>query len=313
MTLSIIIPTLNERPNLDELLHSIRACDPIEKEIIFVDGGSKDGTLEYLKTISTQQPDVRVIQNPEKYVSQGFNKAFRVARGKYLSLVGAHAIYPPGYFTACVNAIATGQCNVAGGFLVHEGKTITGQAISMAMSSRFGVGNTPFRTSRKRQYVDSVAFAVYDRAVFEKAGLFDEELVRNQDDEFHYRINAMGFKILLIPNLEVRYFVRDNLSALWRQYLQYGYYKPLVFRKVKSGMKWRHLAPPMFALYILGIPLAWCNNGYLWPLLIYLLIAAIVAPGSTTDNRLWGRTILAFGVIHLAYGFGFLKRLITKG
>lgn len=313
MTLSIIIPTLNERPHLDELLHSIQTSDPIEKEIIFVDGGSEDGTLEYLEAISIQQPDIRVIHNPEKYVSQGFNKAFRIARGKYLSLVGAHAVYSPGYFTACVNAIASGQCDVAGGFLVHEGKTITGQAISIAMSSRFGVGNTPFRTSRKRQYVDSVAFAVYDRAVFEKAGLFDEALVRNQDDEFHYRINAMGFKVLLIPDLEVRYFVRDNLSALSKQYFQYGYYKPLVFKKVKSGMRWRHLAPPIFALYVLGIPLVWWYSGYLWPLLIYLLIAAIVALSSTTDHRLWVRTMLAFGVIHLAYGFGFLKRLITKG
>jgi succinoglycan biosynthesis protein ExoA len=313
LTLSIIIPTLNERPHLEELLHSIRTLDPIDKEIIFVDGGSEDDTREYLEGISAQQPDIKVVHNPEKFVSQGFNKAFRIAQGEYLSLVGAHAIYPPGYFTACINAIASGQCDVAGGFLVHEGKTITGQAISVAMSSRFGVGNTAFRTARKRQYVDSVAFAVYDRVVFEKAGLFDEELVRNQDDEFHYRLNAMGLKILLIPELEVRYFVRDNLSALWKQYLQYGYYKPMVFKKVKSGMRLRHLAPPIFAIYVTGLPLAWWNIGYLWPLMIYLLIGAVIALTSTTNFRLWGRTILAFGVLHLAYGFGFLRRLIKRG
>jgi glycosyltransferase involved in cell wall biosynthesis len=248
MKLSIIIPTFNENDHLERLIDSIGKSDPIEKEIIFTDGGSLDGTWESILKFGTIYPYVKGVQNPDKYVSQGFNRAYRQAEGQFIALVGAHAIYPPGYFSTCVTTIESGVCDVAGGFLVHVGRSKMGKAIALAMASRFGVGDTPFRTSRKRQYVDSVAFAVYPRRIFESVGLFDEDMVRNQDDEFHYRVHAAGHRILLLPELEVQYFVREHLPALWTQYFQYGFYKPLVFKKVKSGIRMRHLVPPAFSL-----------------------------------------------------------------
>ncbi len=257
--LSVIIPTLNERAHIEALLKSIKQLDSVSKEIFIVDGGSLDGTREKIKELSYFDNNIYLIDNPDRYVSQGFNKAFKSSNGKYIALIGAHAIYPMDYFAACINAIESGQCDVAGGFLVQEGKNLIGKAIAKAMSSRFGVGNTPFRTTRKRMYVDSVAFAVYHRRVFDKIGLLDEELIRNQDDEFHYRLNRAGFRILMLPELEVVYYVRDSVKKLFSQYYQYGYYKPLVLQKVTSGMSWRHLIPSFFVLYLISLPLARSN------------------------------------------------------
>lgn len=309
MTLSIIIPVLNESAHIEALLSSITQLDPIAKEILVADGGSRDGTDEQVRQLNHSNPNIHLVDNPDRYVSQGFNRAFQRTQGQYISLVGAHALYPPRYFSACVEAIESGECDAAGGFLVQRGTTVMGEAIAQAMSSRFGVGDTPFRTTRKRMYVDSVAFAVYDRKVFDTCGLLDEELVRNQDDEFHYRLNAAGFRILMLPELEVVYYVRDSLSKLSSQYYQYGYYKPLVFRKVRSGMRLRHLIPSVFVLYLFSLPLTLWFLWWVIPLLLYVLGTLYFSLSASASWHVRLRMPAVFPVLHIAYGVGFLAGL----
>jgi len=309
MTISIVIPVLNESAYINELLKSIINLDHIEKEILIVDGGSSDNTRKIVTNLSLVNTEIKLINNAKRFVSNGFNMAFRQAQYKYISLVGAHAIYPPNYFSHCIKAIASGECDAAGGFLIQKGKTPMGKAIAQVMSSRFGVGDTPFRTTQKRMYVDSVAFAVYDRKVFDKVGLLDEELVRNQDDEFHYRLNEAGFRILMLPELEVIYYVRDSLKALFIQYYQYGLYKPLVFKKVFSGMKWRHLVPAFFVLYLLSCPLALWWPFWMWPLIMYLVMDIYFSLNSPQSWNVKVRSLIVFPVLHIAYGSGFIMGL----
>ena len=311
--LSIIVPTFNEGAGIEKLIDSVHQKDGVAKEIFIVDGGSSDGTVEKVLEQAAIRPGLRLITNPDRYVSQGFNKVFALSTGRFIALVGAHALYPRHYFSACIQAIASGECDAAGGFLVQKGKTPMGQAIALAMSSRFGVGNTPFRTQRRRMYVDSVAFAVYDRKVFDKAGLLDEELVRNQDDEFHYRLNREGYRILMLPELEVTYYVRDSLGGLFSQYYQYGYYKPLVFKKARSGMQLRHLIPSGFTLYLLSLPLAliWVCGWF--PLLAYAVLAFYFSFRSDAPWPVRWRMPAVFPVLHIAYGAGFLMGFLLYG
>lgn len=304
--LSVIIPALNEALHIDSLVRSINDLDDTEKEILIVDGGSTDGTPQIVNALSSENPKIRLIENPEKYVSQGFNKAFRNANGKYISLIGAHSVYPKDYFKKCIQEIQSGACEVAGGFLNQEGKTSTGKAISRCMSSKFGVGNTAFRTIKKRNYVDSVAFAVYDRKIFDQVGLLDEELVRNQDDEFHYRLNKNGFRILLLPELEVTYYVRNSIKKLFSQYYQYGYYKPLVFMKVSSGVRLRHLIPSLFVTYMATLPLMFFFTWWIVPLLIYIFLNLIFSFRAKEAWSIKFKMPLIFFVLHTAYGLGFI-------
>ncbi len=309
MTLSVIIPTLNEAGNIDKLVDSIENIDATQKEIFIVDGGSTDGTQEKVISLATSNPNLKLIDNPGKYVSQGFNKTFKEVHGKYLALVGAHALYPKNYFSECIKVIEDGLCDASGGFLVHKGHSPKGCAIARAMSSKFGVGDTDFRTNPNATYVDSVAFAVYHKKVFDEVGMFDEALVRNQDDEFHYRLNAAGFRIMMLPQLKVEYFVRESFQKLFTQYLNYGLYKPLVFKKVKFGMRLRHLVPSLFVLYLFSFPLIFISWIWALPLCLYFIFAIFFGWKGEDPwiYKIW--TPLVFPVLHIGYGWGFIKGL----
>lgn len=291
-------------------MQSLNEMDNIEKEIIFSDGGSNDGTRQKIAEAADKYGNILLVDNPGRYVSHAFNQACKVARGDYIALIGAHSLYPADYFRVCIEHLDAGLCDAAGGFLLHRGRGATGEAIACAMSTKFGVGDTEFRTEPEKQYVDSVAFAVYSRKVFETAGYFDETLVRDQDDEFHYRMNSLGLRILMIPELKVTYFVRNTLSGLASQYYQYGLYKPLVFRRVMSSVRPRHLVPSLFVLYLASLPLALLNKIWLIPLALYFFLSLFFSVRSHLS--LSARLILpiVFPVLHISYGAGFLTGLI---
>lgn len=307
---SICCPVLNELTYLPQLVSSVMAEEAgIRKELFLIDGGSQDGSRAWIENAAASNPHIKLIKNDQRYVSHGFNKAYAEASGEYIALIGAHATYSANYFSEAIRVIETRHADAAGGLLRQLGKTPTGKAIALAMSAPIGVGNTGFRTGAAAGPAESVAFAVYKRSVFDVAGLLDEELIRNQDDEFHYRMNQLGLVIYLDPTLSVTYYVRDTYSALWKQYNQYGFYKPLVLKKVRSGIKMRHLIPACFVLYLCSLPLLLVFPLWLVPLLIYL--------GTTFyfSLRLGGlsdavRVLLAIFTLHIAYGSGFLRGIL---
>lgn len=312
MELTIICPVFNEIRFIDKLAESLLASAPREKEIFLVDGGSSDGTIQRIEELAQKHTSIRLVTNPARFVSPGFNKAFLLSSGKNIAFIGAHAEYPPDYFSVALQYLSSGMCEAVGGPLRQDGKNASGKTIAHCMSTRFGVGDTEFRTSREKKYVQSVAFAVYKREVFEKAGLLDEALVRNQDDEFHYRLNEKGFRILMVPEMESTYFVRDTLPALFRQYYQYGLYKPLVLKKVHSGIRIRHLVPSLFVIYLLSLPLLLLNLAWLFPLAFYFLLDLLFAmrsPGSIARKLF---SMLVFPCLHLSYGLGFIFGLSKR-
>ncbi|MES2780126.1 MAG: glycosyltransferase family 2 protein [Bacteroidota bacterium] len=301
---SIIIPVFNEEAHIEDLLSSIYNGNTSSIEVFVCDAGSTDQTLNILKSLN--HADLHIVNNPQKFVSFAFNNTFPITTGKYISLIGAHAYYPQHYFDNAIRYLET-ECDVVGGPLIQLGKTTTGKAIAFAMSSKFGVGGTEFRTEKKKMIVDSVAFAVYKREIFTTIGLLDETLLRNQDDELHYRMNALGFKLLMVPEMECSYYVRDSFGALFRQYFEYGLYKPLVFAKVKSGIRLRHIIPSLFVVYLLCLPLLLFLMDIIAfiPLGAYLILAVLMALKSKYSIQV----IIAFLTLHLSYGSGFLLGL----
>ncbi|MFM8486175.1 MAG: glycosyltransferase family 2 protein [Bacteroidota bacterium] len=312
MKLSVIIPTFNEADNIGKLVQSLNEMDDLDKEIIFSDGGSDDGTREKITDAAEKYGNIVLVDNPGRYVSHAFNNACKVAKGDYIALIGAHSVYPADYFRVCVEHLDAGLCDAAGGFLLHQGSGATGEAIAYAMSTKFGVGDTEFRTEPEKKYVDSVAFAVYNRKVFDTAGYFDEALVRDQDDEFHYRMNSLGLRILMIPELIVTYFVRNTLRGVASQYYQYGLYKPLVFRRVVSSVRPRHLVPSLFVLYLASLPLALLNKVWILPLVLYSLLALFFSARSSLSLSSRLITPLIYPVLHISYGTGFLIGLMKS-
>ena len=311
MKLSIIVPVLNEINYIEKLAESLNKPDEISKEIIFVDGGSNDGTVNKIKDLELNHSNIKLVKNPDKFVSQAFNRAYPISVGNYLGLLGAHAEYSDNYFECAINYLDKDECDAIGGTLIQNGNSKLGKAIAYCMSSKFGVGNTSVRTEKKKKYVQSAAFAIYKREIFEKVGFFDEELIRNQDDEFHYRLNRAGFRMLLTPEISAKYYVRNTLKGLYKQYYNYGYYKPLVLKKVPESLRPRHLIPACFVLYLFSLFLAMFSYLWLIPLVFYFLFLVYFSFRVKNNWSTKFLSMIVFPTLHFSYGIGFLVGLIN--
>ena len=204
------------------------------------------------------------------------NAGIRAARGEIIVRMDAHVVYPPHYLPIAVAALLeTGADNVGGVIVTRPGaNTPMGRAIALGLSHPFGVGNSYFRIgTSERRWVDTVPFGCFRRSLFDRIGLFDEELVRNQDDEFNFRIQQRGGRVLLLPDLVAQYYARPSLRHVARMYFQYGYFKPLVARKLGRIMTARQLVPAAFLLTLAGAALL--GPWFTWAAALGGVLAAI--------------------------------------
>jgi GT2 family glycosyltransferase len=199
-----------------------------------------------------------------------------------------------------------------GGVLQNEYENSTSKIIGAAMSSSFGVGNAHFRTGSKNGFVDTVAFGAYRKEIFELVGLFDEDLIRNQDDEFNYRITSNGYKIYLNSSIKCRYFVRASYLKLFKQYFQYGYWKVFVNKKHQSITTLRQLIPLFFVLFLFS----WLASILISKLvflflsgfgILYLFLAFLFALKKTKSIVSIISIMYTFFILHSSYGLGYLK------
>lgn len=308
--LTVCVPVYNEELFIDDLLHSLICTHTLDEEIVLIDGNSSDNTVGKIMQWKKNHPNIKLITNELRQVSHGFNLAYTNTDSKYIALIGAHALYPPNYFQLGVAILEKGITDAVGGSLRQIGRTRKGNVIAKCMNCRFGVGNAEIRVKKKREFVQSAAMAIYRREVFDKIGLMDEQLVRNQDDEFHYRMNSRGFKIMMEPEMEITYFVRDDFKSLWKQYYEYGLFKPLVLKKVRSGIRIRHLIPPVFVAYLITLPLLmqihWLT---ILPLLFYLVLNVFFSVRLAGNAKDFFMTLSAFLVLHLSSGLGMIAGL----
>lgn len=315
MLISVICPCYNEEKYIKHILDFFLAAKPDDKELLMVDGMSTDGTRAIIEEYSSKHPHIRLIDNSNKYVPFGLNIAIKQAKGEYIARVDAHTEYPANYFEKCYEKSIATQADNVGGYIYSKGRTNIGKAIAVAMSTKFGVGNTEFRTEAVDAFVQTVPFGFWHKSAFEKFGYFDEEMMRNQDDEFNYRTNKLGGKIYQSSQIQSSYYVRDSYKAMAKQYYQYGVYKPLVFKKLNNaGMRLRHIIPGFFALYIISIPFAFLfgimfGMFCIVPFVLYMLLNIYFSLSQSNNLTVKFLTIPAYTLLHLSYGIGMLVGL----
>ena len=311
---SVILPVRNEVAFIEGAVTSVleagRGIDGFE--VLVVDGLSDDGTRDVVAKLAERHANVRLLDNPELTVPQAMNIGIRIASGDVVIRVDGHAEVPPDFIRANLAELAAHpECACVGGVIENVNLTPLSEAISAAMSSPFGVGNAAFRTGGQEGYVDTLAFGAYRKKDLERVGLFDEELVRNQDDELNYRLIRSGRKIWLSKRIRPKYFVRSSLRNLFRQYAQYGYWKVYVNRKHGTVTNFRQLVPPAFATsLIVLLPLAalWRPARVLLgiELAIYLLASLVFALRASRRPLHALRTMASFATLHVGYGLGYL-------
>ncbi|HOY48518.1 MAG TPA: glycosyltransferase family 2 protein, partial [Flavobacteriales bacterium] len=275
---SVVIPCRNEEKYIAKCIESVLASNyPSDMLDVFVcDGMSTDSTREIVKNFH-ENNRVTLLDNLQITTPFALNLGIEKSLADIIIILGAHAELDKDYVKLCVETFEIDpEIGCVGGILDTISLDENSAAIALAMSSVFGVGNAHFRTGLKAGYVDTVAFGAYRKEVFERVGLFDSALTRNQDDEFNFRLIQGGFRIYLNPNIRAKYYVRSTFSKLYKQYKQYGYWKVYVNRKFKVVTTLRQLAPPLWVLFLIALPFAWLIHPILGTIHLILLLLYVL-------------------------------------
>lgn len=321
---SIVVACRNESAHIRALLESIvqQEWDNISWEAILADGMSTDGTRSAVQGYSARHPQIRMIDNSERIVSTGLNRAIRAARGDIIVRMDAHTKYATDYCLRSLRALeTTGAANV-GGPARTEAIDIRSRAVAAAYHSRFSTGGAHFHDTAFEGWVDTVPYGCWHKTTLAQVGLFDESLVRNQDDELNLRIIRSGGKIWQDPAIVSWYSPRPRLSSLFRQYFQYGFWKVAVIRKHRLLASWRPLVPASFVLInallivallasmAMGSSVWTAISAIVWVALLGSYSAALLLFSMTTASQAGWATLpflpVVFAAYHLSYGLGFL-------
>lgn len=315
--ITIICPIYNEEKYIAKCIESIMQQDfPKDKlEVLFVDGMSKDRTREIINLYLPKCPYIRVLDNPMKIVPYAMNKGILEAKGEVIIRIDAHTIYEKNYFSTLVKRLYDlGADNVGAvcktDVLNKNSKTL---AIREVLSNRFGVGNSIFRTGIDRvMEVDTVPFGCWRREVFDKYGLYDVRLVRNQDIELNKRILRGGGKIFIVPDTYCTYLARETFSGLAKNNFGNGKWNILTvyFTKQFDSLSLRHFIPLIFVLSLviptllstIFLPLILFS---LLSLLAYILLLGSVSLKLSITKRLnFFYLLISFIILHVSYGWG---------
>jgi succinoglycan biosynthesis protein ExoA len=313
--LSIVIPCRNEARSIAPVLDSILAQDfgGRDWEVIVADGTSDDGTRSILEGYRRVEPRIRVMDNPSKIVPAGLNMAIRAARGDIILRMDAHTSYAPDYVRRCVETLDAAAAENVGGPARTRSSGYWGRAIAAAYHSAVACGGAKFHDTDYEGWVDTVPYGCWRKSTLLRIGLFDERLIRNQDDELNLRLRRAGGRIWQSPGIVSWYQPRGSLKNLALQYFQYGFWKVAVIRKHRVPASWRQVIPPTFVTAGVAIPvagLALPGLLALWAAMIALyLLLCIVASADCARKKGWlllPALPLVFFAYHIAYGAGFL-------
>jgi glycosyltransferase involved in cell wall biosynthesis len=319
---SVLIPCRNEVQYIERCIRSICSFDqpPGGFEVIVIDGMSTDGTREILSGLRSDYDDLVVIDNPRKIVPSAMNLGIRYARGDYIVRADARCIHPKSYLCDLVAlSEKTGADNVGGVLVPEFGKTYTENAIALAYQSRIAMGGALRDRGDFTGETDTVYGGCFKRGRLLEVGMYDESMVRNQDDELSFRLREMGGKIIQDGRIKIRYYPRNSFWHLFKQFMQYGYWKVTVVRKHPQQASLRHFLPAVLVLSFiaLGLLVPFVLEGLYGFLIfsgVYFLAVGFFSFKSAYQRswRLLPGVIFAIFLIHIGFGIGFIIGSIGK-
>ena len=308
--ITVICPTYNEEAYIGDVIKFFINAPPIDKELLVIDGGSEDETTNIVKEFCNENNRIRLILNESKYVPFALNLGLKLSSGDPIIRLDAHTRYEHNYFEKIIETFKSSKADIVGGAMNAVGISNFQKSVAFTTSTKFGVGDSKIHQRSYRGESDHVYLGAWRRKLFDEIGYFDERLKRNQDDEFHYRARSLGKRIHLNPEIKSYYYPRDSFIKLINQYFQYGLFKPIVLKKIRSEAKIRHLIPSLFTIYILLVPLVFISVFYLVPLFVYLFFDLYFSLQAKTNVKVVVLSMFVYPIRHLSYGFGFLKGLL---
>ncbi len=313
---SVVVPCRNEEAFIAKAVGAILANDwPHDKmEVIVVDGMSDDGTRGIVTEIASRDARVRLVDNPALFAGGAMKVGVAAARGEYVARVDAHAEIAPDYIRTGVDILERRpEVWAVGGPVDRVAADPEGRFVAAVNSNIFATGNTPVRVGRIEGPVDAVLYPIWRREVFDRVGDFDESLVRNQDDDFHYRVRREGAVIYQSQKMRAKYYVRGSVRQLLRQYNQYAFWKLAVAKKHGRFPDWKPLVPPAFfgvlGLTVVGgflTPYLWLAGGVLAGAYLVGDVVASAAVAVKIGFKNYFTALVVFPAFHLRYAAGII-------
>lgn len=321
--LTVICPVYNEGAFISQCVESLLKQDfPKEQlEIFFVDGMSTDNTREIISRYVQTNPFIYMLDNPFRTVPFAMNKGIRNAKGEVIARVDAHALYPSDYLSTLYRRLYELKADNVGCNWHTDVQTKTDESLAIreVLCNKWGVGNSVFRTGVSDvQLVDTVPFGCFPKETFEKYGLYDSRLDRDQDIELNKRIAKGGGKIYIVPDTYCVYFARETYRDLAQNSFDNGKWNiwTLFYTRNLESLSVRHLIPFFFILSLLMSLFL----GFVFPkililfaliLLSYLLLVGLVSYRLSKEKNLRFSCLMkAFLTLHFSYGVGSLMGFV---
>lgn len=318
----------NEERHLPSTLASLAAqeLNGYRAEVLLLDGMSTDRSRtvaeEFAGAHSNASVEFRVLPNPRVTAAAGFNEGIANGRGEIVGFGGAHAHYPPDYLRNAIIVMKESGADVVGGGhtgFVADRPGVVRKAMAWLYQSPMGSGVAAYHRRKTPGFVDTVFGGFYKREVFERIGIFNEALPRNQDNELNARVTSNGFRIYFDPRLSTEYVIKTDWKTFLKRAIMFGLNHPRTWAVNPKSFRLRHVIPAMFALYLLLLvavllatrsPLAVLAA---FPLALYvvLLFAAGLYIARKEGLAVGIATMPVFSSYHLAYGFGTLAGIVA--
>lgn len=311
---SIVVALKNELGFVEKCLASLlnQTYPGNRYEILIFDGMSDDGTTEYLQRMAAEHPMIKLFENKKEVAAAGWNQGFRMARGKYVVMMGGHTFVEKDFIEKNVSLLeANAHVPCTGGSVQAIGGDLKSRAIALAFNHPFGVGDARYRIAKKECLVETINYGMYRKTVVDEMGPINEQIKRGEDWEYNYRVVSRFGKMLFSPAVRAYYFARSDFKKLWRRQFDAGFYKWEIIRKYPGSLLLRHVVPFLFALAILLLPLLvllGLDIGFFygfWLSYILVNIGVSLYLSVKHDFRYLPYLMWAFFVMQFAYGLGF--------
>ena len=312
---TIIVPCYNEYNYITPFLKNIESQTlPFSTELIIIDGGSTDGTIDILKNYKTSKFKFRLIEHNKKFVPISLNLGILSSKGDIIIRLDVHTIYDNNYIYNSVKLLLKYNYQCVGGPWRSNHSSFLQKAISFAFQSKICSGGALSRDINYSGFVDSVYLGCWKKDYLVNIGLFDERLIRNQDDELCLRIRNNGGRVYQHKSIKSYYYPRSKYSCLFNQYFQYGFWRHKTQCYTNRLSMFRHLLPVFITLFLLFSIILVFNKFYIF---IYLYISFYLCPILITllygckSLLLLPFSLTAVLIMHHSYGIGYISSFIS--
>jgi len=309
VNVSIVITIKNEENSILQLLNSLENQSLKPYEVIIVDGGSKDRTVEIIKSFINSRESFRLILADGANRPKGRNIGISAATSEIIAITDAGVVLDGHWLENLVKPLTHGGAGFVGGVYVQGGEGLLQKCIGILQYPDIEKLNVD-------DFIPSCRSVAFKKNVWKSVGYWPEHLEKADDTYFDLMVREKGFKMALAKDAVVSWTAKDTLKGLFQQYSSYAEWdvRAGLFFKLKIYrimiLAYIILAFLLFSIFAFGL---W---GFLFSFSVILAYLVFSGAKCFVEIRRFSAFFTAMAIkitIFLAETHGIIKGLISKG